>query len=133
MRCVANGQPGIQSLWTSKSGSYKQFTYVGNPVSESVSDFMITFKSTMHVFSNISNNFFKENNVTTCKIIAAKSFESLAECKLDFECNVFYEKGYKVSNTTTLTVSRLNGKFFFLSILYLEKFWLGENFAKLAI
>ena len=116
LRCVASGQPGIQSLWTSESDSYKQFTYVGNPVSESVSDFVVTFKSTMHVFSNISNIFFKENNVTTCKIISVKSFEPLAECQLDFECNVFYEKGYEVSNTTTLSVSRLNGKIFWLLI-----------------
>ena len=117
LRCVASGQPGIQSLWTSESALYKQFTYVGNPVSKSLSDLSVNFESAIHVISNISRHFFKEDNATTCKIVSVKSFEPLAECKVDFKCIVFYEKGYEVSNTTTLTVSGLNGKTFWLFIL----------------
>ena len=113
LRCVASGQPGIQSLWTSKSGSYKQFTYVSNPVSKSLSDLSVNFESAIHVISNISRHFFKEDNVTTCKIVSVKSFTALAECKVDFKCIVFYEKGYENSNTTTLTVTGLSGKIFF--------------------
>ena len=108
LSCYARGQPGIQSLWSSDSNSLNNFTSVGNPVSKQISDFVYDFESTLNILPNISRFFFKENNSTTCQVVSKKRF--IASCSMNFKCSVFYEEGYEVYNTTTLTVTNLNGK-----------------------
>ena len=107
LSCCARGQPGIQSLWSSDSTSYNAFTLLGNPVSKRISDFVYDFESTLNILPNIRRFFFKENNSTTCQLVSKKKF--IASCSMNFKCSVFYEEEYEVSNTTTLTVTDLNG------------------------
>ena len=109
LTCHARGQPGVQSSWSSESTGYSNFTFIGNPVSKQLSDFVYDFESTMNISATIYKYFFKENNSTTCHMVSENDSESSAECSMNFTCSVYYEKGYEVSETTTLTVKGLNG------------------------
>ena len=110
MTCQARGQPGIQSSWLSESTDYNKFTLIGNPESKPISDFVYDFESTINIFPTIYKYFFKEKNSTKCHMVSENDFKSSVECAMDFKCSVYYEKGYEISNITTLTVTGLNGE-----------------------
>ena len=68
----------------------------------------------MNISATIYKYFFKENNSTTCHMVSENDSESSVECSMNFTCSVYYEKGYEVSETTTLTVTGLDGENYYL-------------------
>ena len=117
MTCFARGQPGIQSIWSSKNIDYNKFTLIGNSVSKKHSDFVYDFESTIDILPNIYKYFFKKNNATFCQVVLNNVFKLSVECAMNFKCSVYYEKGYEISNTTTLTITGLNGKKYYSLIV----------------
>ena len=118
LTCIANGQQGIQSYWTSKSSAFKTFTSIAVPKTTLQSDFEATYESSLNIFPNVSQHLYAKGNDSTCQIVSADGYQSFASCSLAFTCSVFYVNNYFVSNSNTLTITRLNGKDF-MSIIFI--------------